>query len=159
LQMGKLTNRTTPHQPAYSMQGDVRASQWRSEIQALNHPAKHDDVTGLSIIAGITVLKNVGALEREAPVFVACRLDTGEGNRIVKELHLIHLTLAAGALNGELANTGAFEPQPENAAQTDGDDDFKPRHDENGYACFLKGQRLKGTAPAKADAYIVLSSR
>jgi hypothetical protein len=83
------------HQPMYSMQGDVRAGQSRADIEELNFLAKHDDAAWLSIIASVTVLKSVGALEYEASVFVSCRFDIFEGDSIVEELHLIH-TIGCG---------------------------------------------------------------
>ena len=92
------------------MQDDLRASQSRAEIQVLNYLAKHDDAAWLSIIASVAVLKSVGALECEASVFVSCRFDTCEGDCIVEKLHFIHMTLPAGVLYGDLADTGAFEP-------------------------------------------------
>jgi hypothetical protein len=94
----------------YSMQVDVRAGQSRADAQELNFQAKHDDASWLSIIAGVTVLKSVGALEYEASVFVSCRFDIREGDSIVEELHLNHMTLVAGALHRDLVDTGTVEP-------------------------------------------------
>ena len=94
----------------HSMQGDVRARQSRAEIQELNHLAKHGDVAQLSIVACVTVLKRVGALQCEASALVACQPYFCEGNSIVEELHLIHLTLAARARHSDLPDTGTFEP-------------------------------------------------
>lgn len=92
------------------MQGDVRAGQSRADAQELNFLAKHDDPAWLSIIASVTVLKNVSAFEYEVSVFVSYRFDICEGDGIVEELHLIHMTLAAGALHRDLADTGTVEP-------------------------------------------------
>ncbi len=92
------------------MQGDVRACQSRADIQEQNFPAKHDDAAWLTIIARVTVLKCVGAFEYEASIVVSCRFDICEGDSIVKELHLIHKTLAAGALHRDLVDTGTVEP-------------------------------------------------
>jgi len=92
------------------MQGDVHAGQSRADIQELNFLAKHDDAAWLSIIASVTVLKSVGAFEYEASIFVSCRFDICEGDSIVEELHLIHMTLAAGARHRDLVDTGTVEP-------------------------------------------------
>lgn len=81
-----------------------------SDGQELNHLAKHDDAARLSVIASVAVLKSVGALECEVPVFIACRFDSGEGNRRVEELHLFQIALAAGALYGDLMDSGTVEP-------------------------------------------------
>ena len=94
----------------YSIPGDFRAGQSRANTQELNFPAKHDDAAWLSIIAGVTVLKSVGAFEYEASVSVSCRFDIREDDSIVEELHLIHMTLAAGALHRDLVDTGTVEP-------------------------------------------------
>ena len=92
------------------MQGNVHTVQSRAEIQELNFLAKHDDTAWLSIIASVTVLKSVGALEYQASVVVSRRFDICEGDSIVEELHLIHMTLAAGALHRDLVDTGTVEP-------------------------------------------------
>lgn len=92
------------------MQGDVRTDQARADTQELNFLAKHDDAAWLSIVASVTVLKSVGAFEYEASVFVSCWFDRCEGDSVVEELHLIHMTLAAGALHRDLVDTGTVEP-------------------------------------------------
>ena len=92
------------------MQGDVRADQSWTDTHELNFLAKHDDAAWLSIIASVTVLKTVGAFEYEASFFVSCRFDICEEDSIVEELKLIHLTLAAGALHRDLADTCTVEP-------------------------------------------------
>jgi hypothetical protein len=94
----------------YLMQGAVRAGQSRADIQKLNFLAKHDDAAWLSIIASVTVLKSVGAFECETSVVVSCHFDICEGDSIVKELHLIRLTSASGALHRDLVDTGTVEP-------------------------------------------------
>jgi hypothetical protein len=98
------------HEPMNSMQGDARAIQSRVDIQELNFLAKHDDAAWLSIIASVTVLKSVGAFEHEVSIFVSSRFDICEGDSIVEELHLIHMTLSTGALHRDLVDMGTVEP-------------------------------------------------
>ena len=92
------------------MQGDVRADQARADTQEMNFLAKHDDADWLSIVASVTVLKSVGAFEYEASVIVSCRFDSCEGDSVVEELHLTHMTFSAGALHRDLVDTGTLEP-------------------------------------------------
>jgi hypothetical protein len=115
-----------PTGPMHSMQVDVCASESRADIQELNLLAEHADVAQLSVVARVTVLKHVSALEREAAVFVSGRFDIGERNRVVEELHVLRQTLAAGSPHGDFMDTGAVEPQPEKSAQNACAEDFKP---------------------------------
>jgi hypothetical protein len=124
--------KTLAHQPLLSMQCDLCIHDWRIEIQALHRLAQHGDAPELSVVASGAELKRVGALECEAPVWVARQFHLGEGSRVVQELHPIRVTLAAGALHSNLADARAFKPEPEKAAQSGDDGDVKPRHGEEG---------------------------
>jgi hypothetical protein len=107
----------------------VGGSQMWPDAQALDFLTKHDDAAQLPVVARVTVLKRVGAFECEAAVVVPGGSDVGKRNRIVKKLHLLCLTLAAGSPHGYFMDTGALKPQPEKTAQDGRADDFKPGHD------------------------------
>lgn len=106
------------------MRGVVRACQSRAELQELNCLAKHDDAW-LSIVSSVNARNRISAFESVAFVFVSSGIYFFEGDCVIEELPLIHLTLAAGALHGDLADTGTFESWPRKASKNDSHDDFK----------------------------------
>lgn len=67
----------------------------QTDIHALHFLAEHDNAAWLPVVARVTVLEGVGALEYEASICVPLGPDACNGNRIVEELHAIAMAFPA----------------------------------------------------------------